>query len=148
MTIKSLKIDVEILDFFREIYGIPSTASYKDIVLYAISSSLPKMGRKAFAKDYNLDNELTEKIVRKRDSLIKSAEVSDDMKEEISSIEQSVKEIQKSNDSFKTIENLLLLLLASDYSLSTSKERLVEYINTEDSMKLQKFAKAYRKEEF
>ncbi|WP_341775902.1 hypothetical protein [Staphylococcus hyicus] len=148
MATKNLKIDVEILDLFREIYNIPLSTSYKDIVLYAISSSLPKMGRTAFANDYKLDKKLTEKIVMKRDSFTKDTQKGDDIKKEISSIDASLKELQKSSDSFNTIENLLLLILANEYSLSTNKENLIEYINTEDSKKLKAFAKAYRKGDF
>lgn len=136
------KIPESVLDLFRQMYNISNHVPKRKLVLYAIGSSLPEKGRYLFAEDYSLDKETMDEIVKKRKRLTNENFIKDfeNINDKLDSLESTLGG-DKADSQLQTIEVLLRLLLADNFSLGTDADSLSNYLNSKTDREIMDFAK-------
>ncbi|PTH39427.1 hypothetical protein [Staphylococcus capitis] len=131
----SVKLPISVIDLFRDIYNLSEDVFNTKVLLYAIGSNLPDKGRRVFAKNYYLDIDTLNGIVKKRKRL-----TNESYNKEFKSIEQKLSDIDErlqlngsssSQEQFDMILLLLRLLLADNFSLGTDKDSLNKYLSSD-----------------
>lgn len=138
----SLKVPISVLDLFKQMYNISDGVPNIKIVLYAIGSSLPERGRYLFAEDYSLDKETMDEIIKKRKRLSNENFIKDfkNINDKLDNLESALGG-NKSDNQLQTIEVLLRLLLADNFSLGTDADSLNNYLNSRTDREIMDFAK-------
>ncbi|WP_049430908.1 hypothetical protein [Staphylococcus hominis] len=139
----TVKLPESVLDLFKQIYNINDNIPKRKIVLYAIGSSLPERGRYLFAEDYSLDKETLSEIIKKRKRLT-NENFNKDFKrinDKLDNLENSLDSNSSSDSQLQTIEVLLRLLLADNFSLGTDINSLNNYLNSRTDREIMNFAK-------
>lgn len=138
----SLKVPISVLDLFKQMYNISDGVPNIKIVLYAIGSSLPERGRYLFAEDYSLDKETMDEIIKKRKRLANENNIKDfkNINDKLDNLESALGG-NKSDNQLQTIEVLLRLLLADNFSLGTDADSLSNYLNSQTDREIMDFAK-------
>lgn len=138
----SLKVPISVLDLFKQMYNISDGVPNIKIVLYAIGSSMPERGRYLFAEDYSLDKETMDEIIKKRKRLSNENFIKDfkNINDKLDNLESAL-DGNKSDNQLQTIEVLLRLLLADNFSLGTDADSLSNYLNSKTDREIMDFAK-------
>lgn len=124
----NIKVPASILNLFKRVYNLPDRTYNKDVLLYAIASSLPENGRYLFAEDYKLDKQKIDEIINKRQYL-----ANENSKKDITKIDKKLERLESNHH----INQLLIrLLLADNFSLGTDENILRQYLQSENDREI------------
>lgn len=142
--IVNVKIPESVLDIFKNIYEFPDSTYNKDVVLYAIASSLPEKGRYLFAEDFKIDKLKLDEIINKRQVL-----ANDNFKKDFKNIDKKLETLNdkvNENESLKELivmnQTLIRLLLVDNFSLGTDNSSLNKYLSSESDQNIMDFVKS------